>query len=163
MSWIWVPVAYLVGAVPFSVWVGRWALHREIRDFGDYNPGATNVFRAGGRIWGVVALVLDYLKGLLPVALALSSNVSPGTPPMVAVAWMPPLGHAFSPFLSFRGGKAVAATFGVWTALIGWPAPMVWGLALGLLWLLLDVDGWAVMLGFLALLVLVLARGSRRG
>ena len=57
-------------ACPFSVWIGRWFLGKDIREYGDGNPGAANVFRAGGRKSGCLALVLDVAKGVPFVALA---------------------------------------------------------------------------------------------
>ena len=67
---VWPVLAFVAGALPFSVWVGRLALHTDIRVYGDSNPGATNVLRAGGWAWGALALLLDYLKGAIPVGLA---------------------------------------------------------------------------------------------
>ena len=66
----WTIVAFLAGSIPFSVWLGRLALRTDIRRYGDHNPGATNVARAGGWQLGALALVLDMLKGAIPVGLA---------------------------------------------------------------------------------------------
>jgi glycerol-3-phosphate acyltransferase PlsY len=69
------------------------------------------------------------------------------------------MGHAFSPLLRFRGGKAVAVTFGIWAGLTLWEGPTVLGLALGLWFALIAVDGWAMLLALFSLLAyLVLAR-----
>ena len=106
---IWIIIAFMCGALPFSVWVGKLALHTEIRNYGDHNPGATNVIRAGGWKWGVPALLLDYLKGAIPVGIAYFVVGLDGVS-LVLVALAPVLGHAFSPFLGFHGGKAVAVT-----------------------------------------------------
>jgi glycerol-3-phosphate acyltransferase PlsY len=62
--------AFWLGACPFSVWIGRWVLGKDIRDYGDGNPGAANVFRAGGRKSGCLAVILDTTKGVPFVALA---------------------------------------------------------------------------------------------
>ena len=67
---LWVVFAFICGSLPFSVWVGRLALHEDVREFGDGNPGASNVFRAGGKGWGVLAILLDGFKGAIPVGLA---------------------------------------------------------------------------------------------
>ncbi len=68
----------------------------------------------------------------------------------------PVLGHAYTPFLGFNGGKALAVTFGVWTGLAPWQAPVVLGLAF-LVWLkTLRVEGWAVVAGMATLLVYLL-------
>ncbi len=147
----WTVVGFVLGSIPFSVWLGRLALHRDIRNYGDGNPGAANVWRAGGWRAGVVALLLDCLKGAVPVGLArFHAGLSGWELAPVAVA--PILGHAVSPFLHFRGGKAIAATFGVWTALTLWQGPLVLGLCLGLFYMLQRNDGWAVMLGMIGVL-----------
>jgi glycerol-3-phosphate acyltransferase PlsY len=61
--------AFWLGACPFSVWIGQWVLGKDIRNYGDGNPGAANVFRAGGRKSGCLALILDVAKGAPFVAL----------------------------------------------------------------------------------------------
>jgi glycerol-3-phosphate acyltransferase PlsY len=65
---------------------------------------------------------------------------------LLPVALAPILGHAFSPLLSFRGGKAVAVTMGVWTALTLWEVPTVGGILLGVWFAVVSVSGWAVVL-----------------
>jgi glycerol-3-phosphate acyltransferase PlsY len=157
MSLVWCAFAFLCGALPFSVWIGRRSLGADIRAYGDGNPGAMNVLRAGGKGASVLAVVLDVLKGTLPVALAPLVGVS-GLP-LAAVAIAPTLGHAFSPFLGWRGGKAIAVTYGVWAALTLWRGPVAWGVTSLVLLTILDVDGWAVLLGFGAVLAVVVIAG----
>ncbi len=147
---LWAALAFLSGALPFSVWVGRWGLGLDIRQYGDGNPGASNVFRAGGRVWGVVAILLDFFKGALPVGVAHFGFGVQGAA-LAAVALAPILGHAFSPFLGFRGGKALAVTFGIWSGLSIWVVPIILG-GLFALWLLaLRREGLAVLAGQLSL------------
>ncbi|MBW7883228.1 MAG: glycerol-3-phosphate acyltransferase [Caldilineaceae bacterium] len=146
----WWLLAFGAGALPFSVWLGRWALHKDIRAFGDHNPGAANVFRAGGRAWAVLAVILDFLKGAVPVGLANYVGGMMGWG-LVAVALAPVLGHAYSPFLRLRGGKALAVTFGIWCGLTVWLGPTVLGIALGAWLAILAVPGWAVLAGMLTL------------
>ncbi len=67
---LWIAFAFFCGSLPFSVWLGKLALRKDIRQFGDANPGAANVFRAGSKGWGAIAILLDILKGALPVGLA---------------------------------------------------------------------------------------------
>lgn len=143
-------LAFLAGALPFSIWVGRLALRTDIRNYGDRNPGATNVIRAGGWGWGGLALLLDCLKGAVPVGWVHFGLGWSGWP-LALVAIAPIAGHAFSPFLRFRGGKAVAATFGVWTGLTVWEGPMVLGLLLGLFFFFIATSGWAMILSMLGL------------
>jgi len=108
--------AYLLGACPFSILVGRWRLNKDIREYGDGNPGAVNVFRAGDVKAGTIAVALDIGKGFPFVFLAHSLFELP-EPLIVAIGLSVILGHAFSPFLHFRGGKALAVTAGVLLAL----------------------------------------------
>jgi glycerol-3-phosphate acyltransferase PlsY len=160
-AWPWAAFGFLCGALPFSVWVGHLALGTDIRSHGDGNPGAFNVFRAGGRGWGGLAILLDGLKGLVPVAVA---NFGFGWTGwrlgLAAVA--PILGHAFSPFLGGRGGKALAVTFGVWAGLTLWFAPLVLGATFAAGMLALKRDWAAVLLGqaVLAAALLLVGAGS---
>ena len=67
---IWTLLAFLSGAVPYSVLIGRWVGKVDIRTVGDHNPGATNVMRALDKRWFAAAFLLDTLKGAVPVGLA---------------------------------------------------------------------------------------------
>ena len=99
--------AFWLGACPFSVWIGQWLLGKDIRDYGDGNPGATNVFRAGGRKSGCLAIILDAAKGV-PFVLLAHLFFGLSIIAVMAVALSAILGHAFSPLLRFRGGKSIA-------------------------------------------------------
>lgn len=104
--------AFLLGAVPCSVIVGSLLLKKDITKFGDGNPGGANVFRAGGRKCGFLAVILDVIKGVPFVVLAHAVFDLPDLA-VVIVAVGAVLGHAYSPFLRWHGGKAIAVTFGV--------------------------------------------------
>lgn len=147
----WFLLAFLAGSLPFSPLLGRLVLGRDIRQYGDGNPGSTNVFKAGGRGLGVAALLLDAFKGAIPVGLAYWGAGLTGAA-MVAVAVAPALGHAFSPFLQGRGGKGVATTFGVWAGLTGPEVPLVLGCLLAICFLAVENSGWALLLAWLGLL-----------
>jgi len=118
--------AYLLGSVPFGFLVGRAAGGIDIRTVGSGNIGATNVGRMLGRKWGVLVLALDFLKGYLPVvAAAWAGNAVGGVEGMgemetntlrVCVGFSAILGHMRSVFLSFKGGKGVATSAGVFSA-----------------------------------------------
>jgi glycerol-3-phosphate acyltransferase PlsY len=149
---LWFGLAFLCGSLPFSVWIGRSLLKRDIRAYGDANPGATNVWRAGGKLTWALALLLDFVKGALVVWLAYRwAGLNGGA--IVVVALAPVLGHAFSPFLNFKGGKAVAVTGGIWCGLTLWEGPTVAGLLLGLFVGLLAVDAWAAILAMIGTIV----------
>lgn len=148
--------AFWLGACPFSVWVGRWLLGKNIRAYGDGNPGAANVFRAGGRKAGILAVILDMAKGVPFVILAHSLFGLPD-PIVMAVGLSAILGHAFSPLLGLRGGKAIGVTLGVLSAI-----PQHYILAAFIIFMLLgalfiEIDAWAVMLGAIGSLAYLLS------
>ncbi len=152
--------AFCLGACPFSLWVGRWLLHKDIRGYGDGNPGAANVLRAGGRKSFVLSLVLDIAKGAPFVVLAdrffgLSEAV------VIAVGLSAILGHAFSPLLRFRGGKSLAVTAGVLFALPQHEMPLAFGVFLFLGFLFIESHAWTAVLGTAASLTyFVVTTGS---
>ena len=104
--------AFCLGACPFAIWIGRWKLGRDIREYGDHNPGAANVFKAGSIKWGFVAAILDIAKGV-PFVLLSYLYFHFSEPQIYLVGLCAIAGHAFSPFLRFKGGKATAVTMGV--------------------------------------------------
>jgi len=118
----WILGAYLVGGVPFGFLVGKMN-GIDVRTVGSKNIGATNVFRTVGKGWGLLAFVLDVLKGLLPVLAAKAWAPRPWLPLGVGVACV--VGHMLTPYMRFKGGKGVATAFGM---LIGL-APALVGVA----------------------------------
>jgi acyl phosphate:glycerol-3-phosphate acyltransferase len=152
-AWIfWTLLAFLCGSVPFSLLIGFWVLHVDVRRYGDGNPGASNVIRVGDWRVGILAVLLDSFKGAAPVGTAYFF-MSIQDWRIVPIAIAPVAGHAFSPWLRFRGGKAVAVTFGVWTGLTLGEAPILLGIFLLLTYFTVAVHGWAVILAMLGLLV----------
>jgi len=152
---LWIAVAFLLGSLPFAVWLGRLA-GVDPRRVEDGNPGMTNAWKAGGWQIGLAVLVLDFAKGAMPVALARWTWGWSGWP-LVAVTVAPVLGHRFSPFLRGRGGKGLMALLAVWTGLTSWQGPLVIGpvLTLGTLGLRLS-DGWTLVLTLVGLLPAIL-------
>ena len=155
MQLLWLLGAFLLGSLPFAVWVARLA-GVDPRQAGDGNPGVTNAWKAGGWRVGVPVLVLDFAKGMLPVLLARWVWGWSGWP-LVAIAAAPVLGHRFSPFLGGRGGKGMLSLLGAWTGLTLWQAPLVVGPlltigTLGLRWR----EGWILLLSAAGLLVTIL-------
>ena len=125
----WVILGFVLGSIPFSLLVGKFALNTDIRSLGDGNPGGFNVWRAGGRFWAFLAVLLDGFKGAIPVGLA-HYVFGVNSWLLIPVALAPLLGHIFSPFLKFRGGKGLSTNFGIWLGLTLWLGPTVFGLSL---------------------------------
>ena len=151
--------AFLLGACPFSWLIGRWFLRKDIRDYGDGNPGAANVFRAGGRVTGYLAVFLDVAKGV-PFVLLAHTHFELANLAVVLIGICAILGHAFSPFLQWHGGKAIAVTFGV---LIAMPQPEAFLAFTALVIigaLFIENDSWGMLFGASGALVFVAVTGQ---
>ena len=126
--WIFAIVAaYLVGSIPFAVLVTRAMGLPDPRSFGSGNPGATNVLRTGSKLAAVLTLVGDALKGWVAVWVAWAAGLSSEIIAAVGLAAF--LGHVFSVWLRFKGGKGVATAAGVLFALdwrVGVGALAIW-------------------------------------
>ncbi len=112
LGWRWLPIvalAYLIGSIPFGVIVGRLVFKSDIRGAGSGNIGAANALRTYGRTGGAVVLVLDALKGYLPT---LAAGYAFGYVVPAVVALCAVLGHCYSPWLRWNGGKGVATWLG---------------------------------------------------
>jgi glycerol-3-phosphate acyltransferase PlsY len=113
--------AYLLGAIPFSFLVARWR-GVDVRRVGSGNVGATNVMRSAGWAAGVLALLLDAVKGAAAAIVASRIDEAPALPALAAVAAV--LGHVFPVWLRFQGGKGVATGLGAFLPL----APLAAGI-----------------------------------
>jgi acyl phosphate:glycerol-3-phosphate acyltransferase len=119
--WGLVLAGYLVGSLSFAVIVSRTMGLKDPRTFGSKNPGATNVLRSGSKKAAALTLLLDALKGFLPVALVMlygrTLGFEPGTSAHLGFAGVVGLaaffGHLFPVFFGFKGGKGVATAAGV--------------------------------------------------
>ena len=129
-----VVAGYLVGSLSFAVIVSRVMGLNDPRTYGSKNPGATNVLRSGSKAAAVITLLLDALKGWLPVMLVKyfgrPYGLEEGTLAMVGLAAF--VGHLFPVFFRFQGGKGVATALGV---LLGFSG--VLGLATAASWLII--------------------------
>lgn len=150
MTLFWILTGFLAGSIPFSLILGKFLTHKDIRTFGDGNPGGTNALKAGGLRVGLPAILLDIAKGFVPVYLAQKYGVTGWN--LVPVCLAPIFGHAFSPSLRLHGGKALGTTGGVWVGLVGlWAFPIYAALALPLA-IAQTEDAWSANAGMLALL-----------
>ena len=133
-----IPVAafigsFFIGSIPFGYLVGRFFYRTDIRKQGSGNIGAMNALRTLGKGGAIAVLVLDALKGFVPTFWALTffrghldfEPLPPGEEIVAALAAAGAvLGHCFSPWLRFKGGKGVATSFGAIFALC-WPAGLI--------------------------------------
>ena len=115
-------LAYLLGSIPTSLWLGRAIKGVDLREHGSGNAGATNAFRVLGKPIGIAVLLLDMLKGFLAVNLALLQHVIlPGSEAWmimkITLGLLAVVGHIFPVFAGFRGGKGVATITGVGLAI----------------------------------------------
>lgn len=126
--------AYLVGSLAFAVIVSRSMGLADPRTFGSGNPGATNVLRSGSKAAAIITLLLDALKGFLPVLLVKlfgrPYGLGEGTVALVGLAAF--LGHLYPVYFRFQGGKGVATFIGVVFG-IDW----LLGVATGATWLII--------------------------
>ena len=121
-------LGYLLGSIPFGLILTRSAGLGDIRRIGSGNIGATNVLRTGNKALAAATLLLDCLKGA--AAVGISARLGDNGAVFLAGAGAV-LGHAFPVWLGFKGGKAVATSYGVLIA-AAWPV----GLAAGAVWLI---------------------------
>ena len=111
-------LAYLIGSIPTSVWIGKWFYNVDIRDHGSGNAGSTNAIRILGWKVGISVLIFDIFKGWLAVNLIhLTQFYIPETGKFITFQLMlgvaAILGHIFPIYVGFRGGKGVATLFGL--------------------------------------------------
>ncbi|NNJ26713.1 glycerol-3-phosphate acyltransferase [Alienimonas chondri] len=132
-------LSYLSGSVPWALLIVRWVAGVDLRSVGSGNPGATNASRVLGKRWGAAILLLDALKGAVPV-LVLPRLLEVDGPGDESDAWRhlavvcgaaAVLGHVFPVWLKFRGGKGVATGLGV-TAVLHWPGLLIGAAAFAL-------------------------------
>ena len=167
MDVLYVALLFFSGSLMFSQWIGL-LLHKDLTKLNDCNPGATNLWQSAGAGWGLLGIFLDFMKGYLPLAILIWSGRLAGMI-LVPAAIAPVLGHAFSPFLKFRGGKCKAVSFGVWSALSDFELSITLAVSLALLQLAITVfhigkgrkirtDAWTSVIGILMLGVYILIR-----
>jgi len=108
---LFILASYMIAGIPFAYIISKVFLKIDIRTIGSGNVGATNVYRAGGLKISVVVFILDFLKGFVPTIVSIfffNKNLHIST--IIAISTI--LGHMFTPYLHFRGGKGAATSFG---------------------------------------------------
>ncbi|MDO4244633.1 MAG: glycerol-3-phosphate 1-O-acyltransferase PlsY [Deinococcus sp.] len=149
-------LSYFIGSVPAAAWVAR-ARGVDIRKVGSGNSGATNVLRSLGKGPALMVAIFDIFKGVLAVLLARLLGL--GEPWAALCGVLAVIGHNFSPFLKFRGGKGVATSFGVIAILDPVVGLSAFVLAIFCMWLTRFVSAGSIMgAAAVTALVLVLPR-----
>ena len=121
-GWLTIAAGYVLGGVPFGLLVARWIAGIDVREHGSGNIGATNVYRVLGWRAGIIVWTLDVGKGLAPVLAARAVHLGPEWQIMAGLAAV--VGHSFSPFLRFHGGKGAATSLGVMLGVM-WPVGLI--------------------------------------
>ncbi len=119
-------ISYILGSIPTSYLMGKIIKKIDIREFGSGNVGATNALRVLGTKFGIITLIIDIGKGILAVFLGKLIVSDPTNLVLIAFGLFAILGHIFTIFLKFKGGKGVATAAGVFIAL----TPQAIGIAL---------------------------------
>jgi acyl phosphate:glycerol-3-phosphate acyltransferase len=119
MLWLSIPLGFLLGSIPFGLLLGK-LKGIDIREHGSGNIGTTNVFRTLGKKLGILCFLLDLCKGLIPVLLAkyFAPDNTMGQVIEVGTALAAILGHNYSPWIGFKGGKGIATSAGALIALM---------------------------------------------
>lgn len=131
-------VGFAMGGLLFSYYFPKWLKHIDIRKMSrDHNPGTANAFMLAGSAVGMLCLIFDLMKGYLPVAAAVR-QLDPTNLAFAVVLIGPVLGHACGPFNNWKGGKAIAVSFGVLIALLPF-----------------DQSVWVLVISYLSALVLI--------
>jgi len=147
----WFILNFISGSIPWSFILGKLILKKDIRNFGDQNPGVANLWKAGGWKIGTIGLIFDISKAAIPVYLTINylklTNIE-----FILISIAPILGHAFSPFLKFNGGKSLAASGGVWISISGGIAIPVIMISLLIFHSLQKNHSWTIILTMLSLL-----------
>lgn len=112
-------IIYLIAAIPTGVLLSQVMGYEDVRQKGSGNIGATNVYRVGGKLAGLLTLAGDILKGYLPL-LAFKYGLSPAPDQMAIACCIAILGHCYPVYLGFKGGKGVATGLGILLVLSPW-------------------------------------------
>jgi glycerol-3-phosphate acyltransferase PlsY len=149
-------VGFFFGSLPWGYWLVKWIKHTDIREVGSHNIGATNVWRVYGKKLGLLTFILDTAKGGVPVfifnhyftsTLGIISGIG-------AI-----LGHSFTPWLKFKGGKGVATGLGVFGVLV----PVEIGISFGVWLIVRYVVRMISIASIVAGMVLVILVYTRKG
>lgn len=120
---------FLSGSMMYSYFIAK-LLKIDLTKIRDGNPGAYNLWSTAGWKWGLIGAILDYLKGVYPLMWFIRYRDLKDKLIITLAALSGILGHVFSPFLNYKGGKGVAVSFGAWTVVTGLEGPFFLGLSM---------------------------------
>ena len=106
-------IGYIIGSIPWGLVIGKLFYHKDIREYGSGNPGGTNAGRVLGKKVGFTVILLDALKAF--IVMIIVNKISPGYEQYAGLAVC--IGHCFPVFAGFKGGKAVASSYGYFLGL----------------------------------------------
>lgn len=154
---LWSLLGFIVGSIPFALVIGKFLFKIDIRKYGDGNPGATNLWKARSFGWAALAYILDFLKGAIPSGICFHIlHINDWG--IIPIALAPIAGHAFSPLLRFKGGKAIATTYGVWAGLTFWEVPVFLALSTFFFSAFQKVHSWIQVIVMLSLMIFIMIR-----
>ena len=159
---LWTFIGFISGSVPWSLICVRTFSGMDVRSTGDGNPGATNAWMLSGWLVGSISMVLDICKALIPVWVAMNYYIQSSDPAyplsVMLISMAPIVGHAYSPFLRLKGGKALAPSWGSWIALTSGVAFPVALIILGLMHLTQKNHAFTVttcLIGFIVIFAII--------
>lgn len=127
-------LGFFLGSIPYGYILAKWVKKIDIRQYGSGNIGTTNVWRVCGKQLGIFVFILDASKGLLPVLWVAHYNINYAL--LCGIGAI--LGHTFTPYLKFKGGKSVATGLGIFIGIA--PIPSI--ISFGIWVLILRITGW---------------------
>ena len=162
---VWTFIGFISGSVPWSLICVKAFSGMDVRSTGDGNPGATNAWILSGWVVGSISMTLDICKALLPVWVAFNYYIpsSDQTYPLslALISMAPIVGHAYSPVLRLKGGKALAPSWGSWIALTSGVAFPVALIILGLMHLTQKNHALTVTICLIGFIVIFAIFGTR--
>ena len=162
---VWTFIGFISGSVPWSLICVKAFSGMDVRSTGDGNPGATNAWILSGWVVGSISMTLDTCKALIPVWVAINYYIpsSDQTYPLslALISMAPIVGHAYSPVLRLKGGKALAPSWGSWIALTSGVAFPVALIILGLMHLTQKNHALTVTICLIGFIVIFAIFGTR--
>ena len=154
MTLILIITAYICGAIPWATLLSKATKCPPLNTIGDGNPGAANLWKAKGWKIGLFGVLLEISKGFIPIYFILNFyQLNLTDLEKIIISLMPILGHGFSPFLKFIGGKSLAVTWGTWIGLTHGLALPIGCIYLLTMHLIQKNHAWTVLISLIGMLI----------